>query len=231
MQRRTVLKLSAALLGSAAGGGLARAVLAGVDAASSAGALAHFGEGRGAAVRLLAEMIIPETDTPGAAAAGVPDFIGAIVFDWYRPAERAAFMRGLDALDAFCREREGKPFHLATEAGRTAALQEQEQLALAYREAQLSREKESGKPSGERASNGQDSGGPSSEPAPAGTFPELHPTTDDEPGPFFNRLRELVVYGYYTSEVGATEELAYRPVPGHYHGDFEFSEIGRQLAY
>ncbi|WP_417450143.1 gluconate 2-dehydrogenase subunit 3 family protein [Kordiimonas sp.] len=33
---------------------------------------------------------------------------------------------------------------------------------------------------------------------------------------FYRQLKELVLVGYYTSEVGATEELAYDPVPGGY---------------
>jgi hypothetical protein len=53
-----------------------------------------------------------------------------------------------------------------------------------------------------------------------------------EPGaPFFYRLKQLVVLGYYTSEVGATEELAYNPVPGRYDGDYDFAEIGRQWSF
>lgn len=33
---------------------------------------------------------------------------------------------------------------------------------------------------------------------------------------FYRQLKELVLIGYYTSEVGATEELEYDPVPGGY---------------
>jgi len=44
--------------------------------------------------------------------------------------------------------------------------------------------------------------------------------------PFFLKLKELTVLGYYTSEVGVTAELLYRPVPGAYDGDAVFT--GRQ---
>ena len=37
----------------------------------------------------------------------------------------------------------------------------------------------------------------------------------------------LVVLAYYTSEVGATQELSYLAVPGGYDGDTPFSEVGR----
>lgn len=34
---------------------------------------------------------------------------------------------------------------------------------------------------------------------------------------FFRTLKELTIIGYYTSEVGATQELRYLPVPGVFH--------------
>lgn len=49
--------------------------------------------------------------------------------------------------------------------------------------------------------------------------------------PFFAKLKELTVLGYYTSEVGANAELVYRPVPGEYRGDALFHEHGRQWEY
>lgn len=52
----------------------------------------------------------------------------------------------------------------------------------------------------------------------------------DEHSPFFFKLKQLTVVGYYTSQVGATEELAYNPVPGRFDGDYDFAEIGRQWS-
>lgn len=37
----------------------------------------------------------------------------------------------------------------------------------------------------------------------------------------------LVVFAYYTSEVGASQELSYLPIPGGYDGDVPFSEVKR----
>ena len=45
---------------------------------------------------------------------------------------------------------------------------------------------------------------------------------------FYPKLKELTVLGYYTSEIGSTQELVYLPVPGRYDGDYELAEIGRQ---
>ncbi len=54
---------------------------------------------------------------------------------------------------------------------------------------------------------------------------------EDEQKPFFTKLKELTVLGYYTSEKGATEELSYNPMPMQYDGDFDYSEIGKQWSY
>lgn len=46
--------------------------------------------------------------------------------------------------------------------------------------------------------------------------------------PFFDQIKELVVVGYYSSEVGAKQEWRYLPMPGQYDGDYDFSRVGRQ---
>ena len=52
-----------------------------------------------ATVAVLVDCIIPATETLGAAAAGVPEFIDVIVGEWYQPDERAQFLAGLSELD------------------------------------------------------------------------------------------------------------------------------------
>lgn len=50
-----------------------------------------------------AETIMPATDTPGAIAAGVPQFIDRAIADWCAPADVAALKAGLADLDARAR--------------------------------------------------------------------------------------------------------------------------------
>ena len=63
-----------------------------------------------ATVTAIAEMIIPQTDTPGAKEARVNQFIDVIVADWYQPEEKQAFLSGLADLDARSRTMFGKDF-------------------------------------------------------------------------------------------------------------------------
>ncbi len=48
---------------------------------------------------VLSDLIIPPTDTPGAAGAGVPAFIERVVDEWYLPADRDRFVSGLASLE------------------------------------------------------------------------------------------------------------------------------------
>jgi len=53
-----------------------------------------------ALVTTIAEMIIPETDTPGATSVKVPEFIDLILTEWASDDERAIFLAGLADIDA-----------------------------------------------------------------------------------------------------------------------------------
>jgi hypothetical protein len=50
----------------------------------------------------------------------------------------------------------------------------------------------------------------------------------DERSPFFFKLKLLTVLGYYTSEIGATNELSFNPVPARYDGNVDFATVGKQ---
>src|SRR3981081_705488 len=52
-----------------------------------------------ALVTEIAEMIIPETDTPGATSVKVPQFIDLILTEWSSDDERKAFLDGLNDID------------------------------------------------------------------------------------------------------------------------------------
>lgn len=64
--------------------------------------------------------------------------------------------------------------------------------------------------------------------APAGF--SLFGSKDDPNAPFFKKLKELVVTGYYTSEIGCKEEQIYKPMPGRYDGDLNYADFGRRFV-
>jgi hypothetical protein len=61
-------------------------------------------------VAVIADLIIPATDTPGAAAADVGRFTDVILTEWSPPQERDAFLQGLAQVDARSRVRYGCDF-------------------------------------------------------------------------------------------------------------------------
>jgi len=52
----------------------------------------------------------------------------------------------------------------------------------------------------------------------------------DKTNPIFRQLKELVVSGYFSSEVGAKSALAYDPIPGEYKGCIDFKDVGKAYA-
>lgn len=135
------------------------------------------------ALTAAADRIMPPTDTPGAAAAGVPQFVDRTLAIWSKPADVQKLTAGLTRIDADARAAHGQVF---------AALEpaQQDALLAAYD-------------------------------TEARTQGWAH---------FFPVLRELVTWGYFTSEAGATQALRYNPVPGPYRGCVPFKEIGRGWA-
>jgi hypothetical protein len=137
-------------------------------------------------VRVIAEMIIPETDTPGAGAAKIPEFADLMLAEWSSEDERSRFRAGLADVDARSHAAFGGDFVAGTAAQRTALLTALDAEAQA---AQGAPARVAGRP-GERALE----------------------------QPMFQRLKALTVYGYFTSEVGAIQELHFEAMPGSYSG-------------
>src|SRR5712671_4180972 len=111
MQRREVIKL---LLGTAAVPLLPREVFALLRQVHSdlpaAPALKTLNPHQDATVTTMAELIVPQTDTPGAKAVRVNEFIDLILTEWYEGDEKARFLAGLDDVDLHSRDVFGKNF-------------------------------------------------------------------------------------------------------------------------
>jgi len=121
MDRRRLLRLlgaSAAALGLSPAD--ARALLA--PEAPRRASRPFFTEEEREAVTVLADLMIPATDTPGAVEAGVVDYIEMIVSEWMDAGERERFMRGLRHVDTHAEAVAGVRFAGAGEARQVAIL-------------------------------------------------------------------------------------------------------------
>jgi hypothetical protein len=111
MQRRKAIRL---LLGTAALPLLPREVFALFSQAHAdlpaTPALKTLNPHQDAIVTTIAEWIIPQTETPGAKAVRVNEFIDLILTEWFDDADRTNFLAGLTEVDTQSRDLCGKDF-------------------------------------------------------------------------------------------------------------------------
>jgi hypothetical protein len=188
--RRDALRRVAMLLGGALSAPAIAGVLAGCDSRSAADgtwtARALTTE-QSELVATIAEHILPETDTPGARAAGVHKFIDKMLAEHYPAEARARVLNGLADIDARARRDRGRAFLQCGVEEQRAVLARIDQEAFA---------------------------------APPGS----------REVPYFRTLKELTLLGYYTSEIGATQELRHVSIPERFEGCVPFTQIGRTWA-
>jgi hypothetical protein len=130
---------------------------------------------------LIAEHIIPETDTPGATAAGVDRFVDMMLADFYPESARRQFLDELARVDDVARSSIGTPLERGNIDEQHRVLQILD--AEAYPD-------------------------PDTEPA---RVTEVQQRIARDDPPFFRTMKELTVSGYYTSEIGQTVELHLPP--------------------
>ncbi|HZI21557.1 MAG TPA: gluconate 2-dehydrogenase subunit 3 family protein [Gemmatimonadales bacterium] len=134
-------------------------------------------------VAVMADHIIPATDTPGARAAGVQGFVDTLLTDHYPAEERDRFLAGL-------KDVQSKRFLESTPEQQVAMLNAMDEAA----------------------------------------YPALQIDSPRSPETwFFRRFKELTLVGYYTSQIGATQELHLTPF-GAYRGDIPYASVGRAWA-
>jgi hypothetical protein len=106
MERRELLKIMAATLGSSVA--LPQSVFARIGETYQESDLTFFRPAQREQVAMLAEAIIPKTDTPGAIDAGVPGWIEVIVKDCLEPVDQKIITEGLAAIMRRCAKDHGK---------------------------------------------------------------------------------------------------------------------------
>ena len=189
MDRRAALKRVGLIMGGAVSVPLASGILSGCQSSvdGTAYVLQTLTPQQDELVATISELIIPTTDTPGARAAKVNEFIDILMTDYYPDEDRSRFMSGLAEADEKAQAANGNLFVDCTEDQQVAILTEMENEAYTAKEA------------------GEDQA-------------------------FFLMMKEMTLTGYYTSEIGATQELTYVHEAGEYRPDIPYEEIGRAFA-
>ena len=153
-------------------------------------------------VSQLAEIIIPRTSTPGAIDAGIPGFIEAVVQDVFTPEDQAKFHDGLFSLDLLCtRLTENNFIDLPIEHQNKLATHLNFTLVKNKGSRQVLLEKS-----------------------------KLDSKHLESALNYFSVIKKLTIFGFFTSEIGATQVLHYNPVPGRFNGCVPLSEIGKTWA-
>lgn len=193
MERREALKRIGVMMGGAVSLSTASGILGGckVGPRSEPFVPTTLTATQNELVTTVSELIIPETDTGGARAARVNEFIDKMLTDWVEDDDRKRFLAGLDQLESSTLESEGSAFVDLAEARQIAILEALEEERVQWRDA-------------------VDAG-----------------SASREDRPFFEMMRELTIAGYYTSEIGASQELKYEIIFTSYEGDVPYDEIGR----
>jgi len=188
MQRREVLRILAA---GAALPALTPDLFAFFRSAHPADgyALRTLNQHQNATVVAMIDQIIPETDTPGAKAALVNEFIDVILTAWATDAERQNFLDGLADVDKQSMELFGKTFIDASSAQQITLLRAMDESIAAERSR---RPRHGSVPPEDRDKQLQ--------------------------GDFFTVFKGITLHGYYTSEIGFTQELKLQIIPGAQHG-------------
>lgn len=133
-------------------------------------------------LRDICQIVIPKTDTPGAADLDTHGFIDNQLVRCYLPEQQIMTVNLLERINAIARKRFAKDFVRSSE---------QQQLSLLISIENTSQE---------------------------------FNISDTK---HFAFLKKLIVFGYFTTEIGATKELAYLPVPGGFKGSIPYSSIGK----
>ena len=156
-----------------------------------------------ATVTRLVDVIIPPGGTPGAAAAGVPDYIDRVVSmnAEHRPLARA----GLAWLANEAQRRYSREYQSLDEAQHVELLQPlSDTVDRIAREAQQARYRAT--PNGRTYYFAVNDATPPARPAVSVSSDAPDP---DMPVRFFRLMKNLTADGYYTSRVGLIEELGY----------------------
>lgn len=148
----------------------------------------------------IGDTIIPDTDTPGAKAARIGAFMDIMVRDCYMPPQQAVFREGLLSFQQACRKAYAKSFLQCSKDERLAFL--------------VTLEKEANQHNAKKTP-----------PSPDPSAPE--PSNPKDIDHYYTMMKQLTLFGYFSSEIGATKALRHVTFPGRYDGAFPYKKGDR----
>jgi hypothetical protein len=209
MDRRELLKMIALLTGGAVVG--AEAFLTGCKNADTVSTA--FTEKDVAFLDEVAETILPATSTPGAKAAKVGQFMTVIVNDCYDESDQKTFHEGMRQLNSACDKKHGHSFMKASPQERHDLLvdldkeaKEHQKKRREFIDAQDIKEKQA-----------EESG-------------DKNFKKEQMPNHYFSLMKQLTIWGYFTSKEGMMQALNYVPVPGRYEGCIDYKKGDKAFA-
>jgi hypothetical protein len=153
------------------------------------------------------ETIMPATDTPGAKAAEIGKFMNAIVADCYTETQQAAFVKGIATLDEVCKKKHTKSFMEITPEQRHDLLVSLEKEAKAFNAARDAKEK-----------------------AQRDAAQKAMTPFEGAPSHYYTMMKQLTLWGYFSSKPGMTQALRHQAVPGKYDGALAYNKGDKAWA-
>ena len=159
----------------------------------------------------IGETIIPATATsPGAKAARIGEFMKVYVTDCYTLEEQNTFWYGINKIKEISRDKYKNQFPKLTLLQKTEILQKFEKDAQEYSE---NKKKMTGA-NGDAVQTGKGN----------------QEAMNEYGGHFYPMIKELTLFGFFTSQPGATKALRYIQTPGSYKGDVPYKKGDKAWA-
>ncbi|MCD2422373.1 gluconate 2-dehydrogenase subunit 3 family protein [Niabella pedocola] len=168
------------------------------------------------------ETIIPTTpDSPGAKAAQIGNFMKTIVTDCYRENEQKAFHEGVGKLQEACEAKYKKGFNDLSATEKTAFLTELDKEAKAFSKTDAYKKEK------EAFDAKQDEWVKAEEAKKNFGAVKLK---QSYPPHYFTMLKQLTLWGYFTSKPGAEQALRYIETPGKFDGAYPYKKGDKAWA-
>jgi hypothetical protein len=155
----------------------------------------------------IGETIIPATDTsPGAKAARIGEFMKVYVTDCYDGAQQKIFWTGISSIKKESLGKYNKPFPKLT-------ISQKKDMLNSLRNEPAKATVKVKKGTGDAIQTGKEA-----------------QNKEEKRSEFFSMIQNLTVFGYFTSQPGATKALRYIQTPGSYKGEVSYKKGDKAWA-